>query len=247
MGDNDLQFNDHDIDELRDVDSFYLGDISKHKKNDDFRIRQQPEIGIPKPDPFIEHSPPPPQQPPPRRHRAPSQPVHAQRAPGTRLCKLFAALGFISCTLFLFGIIATSALDTFRHHGHDDSGHGVHSPAPIALAQGEGNGGALAVVDATPEFRLELTTTEAIQTFVAYDLSNSFPSLDFDSLSNYRICCWSKSKKFICGSGYTFSNGLALDGYLAQEDETHISLYLLVNSLDLSASRCELTLWTKPD
>lgn len=238
---DDLQFDDVDIDELRGVDSLYLGDVSKFKKNDDLRRTSSP-IGVLPPDPFPE------KQPPPRQYRRQQQQQHhPQSVPhhndsGSRLCKIFALLGFVACTLFLFGLIVFSALDGFKHSDHDKhkDGHGIHT---VALPN---QGGTALVLADAPEHNFEFTTTETIQSYVAYDLSTEYPQLDFSSLSNYRICCWSKNDKFICGSGYTFSNGLALDGYLAKEDETHISLYLLVNSLELAESRCELTLWTKP-
>jgi len=240
MNDNGLQFEDDEINELFAAEALYV-DQGRFKKDDDLR---RPAALPPAPLSALPVS-------------SSSSSLHAKRRPAVhashspsassaKLCRLAAVLGFVACILFLFGFLVVSLLGEFKHHDHQ-SGHGVHTPMGPVVAAGQG---ALALANATstmalPGLSTVFTTGPTVQSYVAYDLSTSFPGLVFSTLKNYQTCCWVKDgSRFICGSGYTFSNGLALDSYLAKESEGQLSLYLNVNSNDLAESRCKLTLWT---
>lgn len=160
-------------------------------------------------------------------------PVKVPNVENSKGCKIIAVFVFILCAILLVGIIVYSTLSSYEH---------AISPRGVHIVR-TGHRHTKSAED-DENFLFEFTTEDSIQVYNSYLLTTHLPPFDFADLIGYRICCKSWSHKFICGSGYTFSNGLALDGYLADEAGS-VYLYLLVNGDDLAGVPCDLSLLMK--
>ena len=239
MSRHELEFDDFELDDLRNEEMLFLGDTNRYKKDDDTARRKlpnnnSPNVNIPQPHPLFSS------------HNFSDIPQRPPRRSTGSSFRCFAIVGFVVCAMFLVLLIASSTINSFQHRpSGSETGHGKHQTRPLAVAEQDVSTSVVSYNTAGggSQLKARFTADATVRTYIPYRLSESLPGLRLDTIDGYLICCTTPHpRKELCGNGHTYANGLALDGYLSEEADG-IVLNLSLNADEQAESRYVLTVF----